>query len=238
MEDELVGQLLIPVSRLPQNTPVEQWYSLEPPVGSGKTFTRAALLLRFHFTATSSPVDDDASMMHTPSAGLGASDGDQFPASTLRAEDTRHQIFGGEAFGATGTSAAEGDDSGNGSRGPGSPAESFHDQSARLVSVGAEKLRERDAVDERLETGVGRGSELVSDPSLAPFMDDDVALGPPELFRRESSSLLSTQQLQLGGWSSTSMGTLHAVRVPMCRCVDVCVCVCVGGIGKGASVRV
>lgn len=221
VEDELVGQLLIPVSRLPQNTPVEQWYSLEPPVGSGQTFTRAALLLRFHFTATSSPADDDASMMHAPSAGLGASDGDQFPASTLRAEDTRRRLFGGEASGATGTSAAEGGDGGSGSRGPGSPVESFHERSARLVGGGAAKLRERDAVDERLETGVGRGSELVSDPSLAPFMDDDVALGPPEFFRRESSSLLPTQQLQLGGWSSTSMGTLHAVRVLMCRCVEV-----------------
>ncbi|CAN0519210.1 unnamed protein product, partial [Laminaria digitata] len=50
-----VGELLIPVSRLPQNEPVEQWYGLEPPAGSGKTFTKAALRLRFLFTTSATP---------------------------------------------------------------------------------------------------------------------------------------------------------------------------------------
>lgn len=54
-EDEVVGEALIPVSRLPQNEPVEQWYGLQPPAGSGMTFTTAALLLRFLFTTASSP---------------------------------------------------------------------------------------------------------------------------------------------------------------------------------------
>ncbi|CAN0498438.1 unnamed protein product, partial [Ectocarpus sp. 12 AP-2014] len=69
-EDEVVGELLIPVSRLPQNEPVEQWYGLEPPVGSGKTFTKAALLLRFLFTSSSSP---DAAAAAAGGAGKGDS---------------------------------------------------------------------------------------------------------------------------------------------------------------------
>lgn len=83
-EDEVVGELLIPVSRLPQNEPVEQWYGLEPPAGSGKTFTKAALRLRFLFTTSATPEPAPSANAY-PSASASASTSSDFAAAAAAA---------------------------------------------------------------------------------------------------------------------------------------------------------
>ena len=94
-EDEVVGELLIPVSRLPQNEPVEQWYGLEPPAGSGKTFTKAALRLRFLFTTTASPDSAAAASAAAAASGSAAAS----PSSTFAASAATAAAFAGIASG-------------------------------------------------------------------------------------------------------------------------------------------
>jgi trimeric autotransporter adhesin len=47
--DDVVGQTLVPIARLPENEAVEQWYQLHPPPGSELTFIKAAVRLRLCF---------------------------------------------------------------------------------------------------------------------------------------------------------------------------------------------
>lgn len=48
-EEVVVGEVLVPVERLPHETPIEMWYQLQPPSTSDATFIKAAVFLRLCF---------------------------------------------------------------------------------------------------------------------------------------------------------------------------------------------
>ncbi|CAM9452689.1 unnamed protein product, partial [Ectocarpus sp. 8 AP-2014] len=224
-EDEVVGELLIPVSRLPQNEPVEQWYGLEPPVGSGKTFTKAALLLRFLFTSSSSP---DAAAAAAATAG-GAGKGDsaapvgsqrQSIAALAQAEDGAAGV-GGSRAGSPGVGA------GAGKAGLGAGNETF--RQALLMAgdtpegAGGGGSNADPAGVRRTDFpgggGAKRGDEFSVDSSIDPFGADEIEgdeyLGggggdsqvAGATHGGELSLLHSQQQLQLGSWGGSNVGT-------------------------------
>eukprot|EP00903_Cladosiphon_okamuranus_P012628 g11814.t1 len=243
-EDEVVGELLIPVSRLPQNEPVEQWYGLEPPVGSGKTFTKAALLLRFLFTTSTSP--DAKSAASAASAASGAAKGGAGGALDGRRQSLvgpPNEGGGLPAAGVGGGRAGGGDmggaaaESAPGYRGGGRPGPAAEDDGfnrALLMSgvapegigggggnaAAASKMRSWKGV---ARPGVGTGEEFAVDTSIDPYgadeIEDDGALrggrggrGGAEddvQAHRGEPTLLPAQQLQLGNWGNTNIGTVH-----------------------------
>lgn len=208
--DEVVGELLIPVSRLPQNEPVEQWYGLEPPQGSGKTFTKAALLLRFLFTTTASP-SGGATAVYTGGVGSG---GAGVPMLGMPKERGTQGTRGRDAAGSGGVDGRI--DGGQRGRIPGVRVEGSRGQGS--VDGGTHRRGSG-------ERGGRRRGELEADPSIDPFdsaSDDDIddedvglgALGEGGM-RRGELTLPGVQQLQLGNLGGTLAGTVHAVGV-MC----------------------
>ncbi|CAM9758143.1 unnamed protein product, partial [Hapterophycus canaliculatus] len=201
-EDEVVGELLIPVSRLPQNEPVEQWYGLEPPIGSGKTFTKAALLLRFLFTTSASPdaaaaAAAAAASTATASASSGAASGaaggsesaagrrrlalgpmnekDGLPAAGVGGD-------GGGGMGAVGAEAAA-RHRGSGQAGLGATSESFRQALLMAGGVtprgsggGASGNARRRSFGRRAESGAGGrgGEDYAVDASIDPFGADEM----------------------------------------------------------------
>lgn len=224
-EDEVVGELLIPVSRLPQNEPVEQWYGLEPPVGSGKTFTKAALLLRFLFTSSSSPDAADAAAATAGGAGKGdsaapAGSQRQSVAVLAHAEDGAAGVGGSRA-------GSPGGGAGAGKPGLGAGNESFR-QALLMAGVTPEGAggggSNADSAGVRRTDfpgggGAKRGDEFSVDSSIDPFGADEIegdeylggGGGDSEAARAaqrgELSLLHSQQQLQLGSWGGSNVGT-------------------------------
>ena len=223
----MVGELLIPVSRLPQNEPVEQWYGLEPPVGSGKTFTKAALLLRFLFTTSASPDAKAAAASGAAAGGAGgAADGHRRRSlESLHEEDglPAAEVGGGGMGAAAAKSAA-------GTRGAGQPGSGAGDDGFKRAlfmagvtvdGIGGEgvgggatasKMRSWKGV---ARPGVGTGEEFVVDPDIDPYGADEIeddGPGDDALLPRVEPTVLRGQQLQLGNWGNTSLGTVHVVR--------------------------
>ncbi|CAM9472554.1 unnamed protein product, partial [Sphacelaria rigidula] len=193
----VVGEALIPVSRLPQNEPVEQWYGLQPPVGSGLTFTKAALLLRFLFTTTPSPTTTGAAA--TSATGRAASISPQPPvgssaqkALTWGPSPEKMDGIGGPGdeggVGGAGRAPRLGLEPGQGAEGP---TGSGSDPAGFLMNARADYEVDRtlDPFAEEMETEGGQGGG----------------------FRDEGhTSSWRPQQLQLGTWGNTT-GTIHAV---------------------------
>lgn len=240
-DDEVVGELLIPVSRLPQNEPVEQWYGLEPPVGSGKTFTKAALLLRFLFTTSASP---DAKAAATASgaakgAAGGAAEGRQRQSLLvpMNEEDglPTAGVGGGRGGGGGGMGAGVAE-SAAGYRGAGqsgsAAAGGGFKRALLMAGVSTEEsggegssaaaMSKMRSWKGMARSGVGTGEEFAVDPGIDPYgadeIEDDGSLGggrdgaeDAHAQRGEEPTLLRAQQLQLGNWGNASVGTVHVV---------------------------
>eukprot|EP00752_Nemacystus_decipiens_P001367 g1356.t1 len=232
-EDEVVGELLIPVSRLPQNEPVEQWYGLEPPVGSGKTFTKAALLLRFLFTTSASPDAKTTAAAAATAATSGAAKGTaggpmdgrrrQSLGSTI--EEDRLPTTGAGGGGAGGGAA----ESAASYRGAGQPGSGAGDDSFKRAlfmagvnldgsggdggGAAASKMRSWKGL---ARPGAGTGEEFAVNPGIDPYgadeIEDDGGGGRAEDdadAQRGEPTMLRAQQLQLGNWGNTNLGTVH-----------------------------
>lgn len=228
----MVGEALIPVSRLPQNEPVEQWYGLQPPEGSGKTFTKAALLLRFLFTTTSSPASASASSSsaaaaaHSGAEFAGAGAGHAAP-STAPSTAMERPIAAGDGGGRrSGVAGRRGLGLPSAGGGTGGSLGGTGDDGGLLPVQGSRGGERGTAADggapgRILREGRSLGWEgrdaagLAVDESIDPFGGDDEeggSLGAGDS-RKGELTLLRAQQLQLGGWGSTQAGTLHAVSV-------------------------
>ncbi|CAM9215574.1 unnamed protein product [Scytosiphon promiscuus] len=202
-EDEVVGELLIPVSRLPQNEPVEQWYGLEPAVAGGRRPSALGAM---------------AGKDGLPVPGVGGGGGGASGMGAVGKEAVaRHRGSGQAGLGATSEGfrqallmagvAPSGVNGGGGDGGGGA----------------GENAKRRGVL--RSESGAGREGreDYAVDASIDPFgadeMEDDGPAGRGSGARGEASDayaqkgeagMLGTQApLQLGNWASTSAGTVH-----------------------------
>lgn len=150
-----MGEALIPVSRLPQNEPVEQWYGLQPPAGSGMTFTKAALLLRFLFTTASSPPAAAAAAAANARGGSAATGGTVTPGGS--GTPPSQGASGGTAPAGQGFSRR----GGVSGKGTGSDVESAGVKGDRpnAVGVGGDEAR----VEEEARSGVPAGGGAAAD---------------------------------------------------------------------------
>lgn len=205
---------------------MEQWYGLQPPEGSGKTFTKAALLLRFLFTTTATPPSASASAGEFGGGGGGGqqvASAAEPPAAGKEGQRSgvaeyggglRLPVAGGQggtAYSGLGATAGEGGllpgEAGLRRGGGGERGAAGDDAPAgRIAREGRSLGGGRD----------GREQELTVDESIDPFGPEDDGVGTPGGAgdsRKGELTLLRAQQLQLGGWGSSQGGTLHAVSV-------------------------
>lgn len=193
-----MGEALIPVSRLPQNEPVEQWYGLQPPAGSGLTFTKAALLLRFLFTTTPTPTTAGAAA--TSGTGRAASISPQPPVGS-GAQKALSWGPSPEKMDGTGGPGDEGGGGGGAGRAPRLGLEAGQ-RAEGLAGPGSDPAG----------FFMKSGADYEVDRTIDPFAEEmETEGGQSGGFQPEGhTSSWRPQQLQLGTWGNMT-GTIHAV---------------------------
>jgi hypothetical protein len=72
---KMLGDVVVPLSRLPRGETIEQWYQLQPPPDSNLSFIKASVRLRLRFEPDGAEVTSSSATPPTPLAGDTASPG-------------------------------------------------------------------------------------------------------------------------------------------------------------------